>query len=82
MPLRVVECGQARRSAARDGGGIQMSVPEWYEGSVADLRQNLRSEHHARLLGQMLTERRVVNVEELAKALAEQRAEAGKPLLE
>jgi len=82
MPLRVVECGQARRSAARDGGGIRMSVPEWYEGSVAALRQNLRSEHHARLLGQMLIERRVIDVERLAKALAEQRAEAGKPVLE
>jgi len=82
MPLRVVECGQARRSAARDGGDSRMSVPEWYEGSVADLRQNLRSEHHARLLGQMLIERRVVNVERRAKALAEQGAEPGKPVLE
>jgi len=82
MPLRVVECGQTRRSTARDGGGIRMSVPEWCEGSVADLRQNLRSEHHARLLGRMLIESRAIDVEGLAKALAEQRAEAGKPLLE
>lgn len=66
---------------AQEERGIPMSVREWYERKLAQLRAELRRSRHGRPLGEILIEMGALDREKLERALAQQRAEGGLRLL-
>jgi len=65
---------QARR-------GIPMSVREWYEQKLNQIRSELSKMAHARPLGEILIEMGALDEGKLAQALSEQRTEGRQRLL-
>ncbi|HDD24891.1 MAG TPA: hypothetical protein ENF52_05600 [Chloroflexi bacterium] len=61
--------------------GIPMSVREWYERKLAQMRAELRKVHSRRPIGQILLNMGAVDEEQLKQALAKQRAEGSRRLL-
>ncbi len=61
--------------------GVPMSVREWYERKLAEIRQGLRRQHHGKKLGEILLEMGVIDRRRLEEALAEQRGEGSDKLL-
>ncbi|KUK26285.1 MAG: hypothetical protein XD60_1521 [Acetothermia bacterium 64_32] len=66
---------------AQEAWGIPMSVREWYERRLAELRAELRRARHGRPLGEILVAMGAVDPKRLELALAEQKAEGGRRLL-
>jgi len=66
---------------AQEARGIPMSVREWYERKLAELRAELRGSQHRRPLGEILIEMGAIDQEKLEQALAQQQAEGGLRLL-
>lgn len=64
--------------------GIPMSVREWYERALAEIRRRIREERRGKpgkRLGELLVEQGIIDQVELQNALAEQRRQGGRKLL-
>ncbi|MGC9530196.1 MAG: hypothetical protein ACP5G2_06295 [Candidatus Bipolaricaulaceae bacterium] len=66
---------------AQERRGIPMSVREWYERKLQQMRAELRESRRGRPIGQILLEMGAVDPERLEQALAKQRAEGERRLL-
>ena len=72
----VLEFEEVRQEyAIEDARGIPMSVREWYEKALAEMRRRIRETGNARAgkrLGELLVEQGVLDKETLQSALVEQ----------
>jgi len=73
----VLEFEEVRKEyAIEDARGIPMSVREWYDKALEQMRQRIREARNGakgKRLGELLVEQRVLDQEQLQQALAEQR---------
>jgi len=70
--------------AIEDARGIPMSVREWYEKALEEMRQQIRETRSGRAgkrLGELLVDIGVLDQEELQQALAEQQERGKEELL-
>ena len=75
--VAVLEFEEVRKEyAVEDARGIPMSVREWYENALSEMRRTIRqtrSVHIGKKLGELLVEQGALDQEKLQQALAEQR---------
>ena len=80
--LDLLELERVKEGYARlERRGIPMSVREWYERKLEQIRAELRKIHSRRPIGQILLDMGAVDEEQLKQALAKQQAEGGHRLL-
>ena len=74
--LDLLELERVKEEYARlERRGIPMSVREWYERALAEIRRRIREERRGKpgkRLGELLVEQGVIDEEGLERALAEQ----------
>ena len=80
----VLEFEEVRREyAIEDARGIPMSVREWYDKALEQMRQRIREARNGakgKKLGELLVEQGVLDQEKLQQALAEQQQGKGELL--
>ena len=81
----VLEFEEVRREyAVEDARGIPMSVREWYDKALEEMRRRIREARNGangKRLGDLLVEQGVLDQEKLQQALAEQQERGKEELL-
>lgn len=81
----VLEFEEVRQEyAAEDARGIPMSVREWYEKALGEMRKKIREARdnkQGKKLGDLLLETGAITQQQLQNALTEQQQSGGKELL-